>query len=63
MGQGFWEDGCTPHPFFEACPLHLELLQLPFLMELGDFIFFEIFFLLKLEYTWTFISIIGILVP
>jgi hypothetical protein len=20
MGQGFWENGCTAPPFFEACP-------------------------------------------
>jgi hypothetical protein len=20
MGQGFWENGCTSPPFFEACP-------------------------------------------
>jgi hypothetical protein len=29
-------------------------------MELGDFIFFQILFFINLEYTWTFISIIGI---
>jgi hypothetical protein len=39
-----------------SLPLHLEVLNLPFLMEVGDFIFFQLLFLLKLEYTWTFIS-------
>jgi hypothetical protein len=41
-------------------PLHLEGWNLPFLMELEDFILFQVFFLLKLEYTWTFISTIRI---
>jgi hypothetical protein len=31
-------------------------------MKLGDFIFFHILFLLKLEYTWIFISTVEILV-
>jgi hypothetical protein len=31
-------------------------------MEHGDFNFFQILFLLNLEYTWTFISTVGILV-
>jgi hypothetical protein len=52
MGLAFWENGCTTLPFFEACP---------YTLELGDFIFFQIS-LLILEYTWTFISIIGIFV-
>jgi hypothetical protein len=36
--------------------------NLPSLMVHGDFIFFQILFFLNLEYTWTFISTIGILV-
>jgi hypothetical protein len=48
-------------PIFKNLPLHLEVFNLLFLMELGDFIFFQIF-LLKLEDTWTFISTIEILV-
>jgi hypothetical protein len=40
----------------------LEVLNLPSLMDFGDFIFFQILFLLNLEYTWTFISTIGIFV-
>jgi hypothetical protein len=63
MGQAFWENGCTAPPLFEALPLHsLEVLNLPFLMELGDFNFFQFFFFLKLKDTWTFISTVGILV-
>jgi hypothetical protein len=37
------------------------VLNLPFLMELGDFIFIQFIFL-KLEDTWTFISNVGMLV-
>jgi hypothetical protein len=49
-------------PIFWSLPLHLEVLNLPFLMEIGDFTFFQILFLLNLEYTWTFISTVGIFV-
>jgi hypothetical protein len=38
-------------PFFGSMPLHLELLNLPFVMEIGDFTFFQILFFLGLEYT------------
>jgi hypothetical protein len=31
-------------------------------MEIGDFTFFQILFFLNLEYTWTFISTVGIFV-
>jgi hypothetical protein len=48
-------------PIFWTLSLHLEECNLTFLMELGDFIFFQ-FFLLKLEDTWTFVSAIGIFV-
>jgi hypothetical protein len=63
---GIWNLEKSPlkvsYPIFWSLPLYLEVLNLPFLMEVGDFIFFQIFFLLKLYYTWTFISIVGILV-
>jgi hypothetical protein len=49
-------------PIFCSLPLHLEVLNLPFLMEFGDFTFFQNLFLLNLEYTWTFISTVGIFV-
>jgi hypothetical protein len=39
----------------------LEVLNVPFLMEIGDFTFFQILFFLNLEYTWTFISLLGFL--
>jgi hypothetical protein len=59
MGLAFWEDGCTVLPFFEPCPYTWKRWNLPFLMELGDFIKL---FLLKLKYNRTFISIVGIFV-
>jgi hypothetical protein len=62
MGQGFWKNGCTTPPFFEACPLHLEVLNVSILMEIGDFTFFQILFFLNLEYNWTFKSTVGIIV-
>jgi hypothetical protein len=49
-------------PIFWSLPLHLEVLNLPILMEVGGFTFFQILFLLKLEYTWTFIFTAQILV-
>jgi hypothetical protein len=42
------------HPIFWRLPLHLGVWNLPILIELGDFIFFQILYLLKVEYTWTF---------
>jgi hypothetical protein len=38
------------------------VLNLPFLIEIGDFTFFQILCFLTLEYNWTFISTIGIFV-
>jgi hypothetical protein len=58
---GILEEWVYNAPIFGSLPLNLEVLNLPILMELGDFIFFQ-FFSLKLKDTWTFISIIGILV-
>jgi hypothetical protein len=49
-------------PIFWTLPLHLGGWNLPSPMEYGDFNYFQILFLLKLEYTWTFISTVGILV-
>jgi hypothetical protein len=39
------------HLHFLKVPLHLEVLNFPFLMEIGDFKFFQILFLLNLEHT------------
>jgi hypothetical protein len=36
-------------PIFSSLPLHLEVSNLPFLIEFGDFTFFEILFSLNLE--------------
>jgi hypothetical protein len=58
MGQGFWENGCTTPPFFEALgsanssKIHGE----------WRFTFSHNLFLLNLVHTWTFISTIGIFV-
>jgi hypothetical protein len=49
-------------PIFSSFPLLLEVSNLPFLIEFGDFTFFGILFLLNLEYTWTFISTVRIFV-
>jgi hypothetical protein len=43
-------------PIFWTLPLHLGGWNLPSPMEHGDFNFFQILFLLNLEYTWTFIK-------
>jgi hypothetical protein len=37
---------------------YFEVLNVPFLMEIGDFTFFQNLFFLNLDYTWTFISIV-----
>jgi hypothetical protein len=50
------------HPIFWSLPLHLEVLNLPFFMKIGDFNFFQILFFLNLGYIWTFISTVGIFV-
>jgi hypothetical protein len=47
---------------FWSLPLHLEVLNVPFLMEIGNFTFFQILFFLNLKYTWTFIPTVGIFV-
>jgi hypothetical protein len=47
------------HPHFLK---HLEVLDLLFVMEIRDSIFFQILFFLNLEYTVTFISTAGIFV-
>jgi hypothetical protein len=49
-------------PIFWTLPLHLEGWNLPFLIELEDFIFFQILFLLNLEYIWAFISTVEVFV-
>jgi hypothetical protein len=50
-GLGFLRGCLYSTPIFWSLPLHLEVWNLPILMELGDFIFFKILFLLKLENT------------
>jgi hypothetical protein len=49
-------------PIFWSLPLYLEVLNVPFFMEIGDFYSFSNFIFLNLEYTWTFISTVGIFV-
>jgi hypothetical protein len=49
-------------PIFSSFPLHLEVSNLPFLIEFGDFTFFQSLVFQNLEYTWTFISTIRIFV-
>jgi hypothetical protein len=61
-GPSILEEWVYSTPIFWSLPLHLGVWNLPFLIELGDFIFFQILFLLNLEDTRTFISTIGILV-
>jgi hypothetical protein len=61
-GLGFFGGCIYSTPIFWSLPLHLEVLNLLFLMEIGDFTFFLILYFLNLEYTWTFISTIGIFV-
>jgi hypothetical protein len=61
-GLGFFVGYVYNTPIFQTLPLDLGVSNLPFLMELGDFIFFQILFFLNLEYTWTFISTVGVLV-
>jgi hypothetical protein len=36
-------------PIFSSFPLHLEVSNLPLLIEFGDFTFFEILFFLNLD--------------
>ena len=61
-GPGLLGDRCTTPPYFQALPLHLEVLILQKFMESEDFIFFYNSFFLNLVHTWTFISTIGIFV-
>jgi hypothetical protein len=42
-------------PAFWTLPLYLEGWNIPFFMKLGDFIFFQILFLLKIDYIRSFI--------
>jgi hypothetical protein len=58
-GPGLWGEWVHNTPIFPSFPLHLEVSNLPFLIEFGDFTFLEILFFLNLEYTWTFISPFG----
>jgi hypothetical protein len=60
MGQGFWENGCTAPPFFEACPT-LGSVQCSILRGDWRFHFFSIFIFSKLRvhldfqiYRWDF---------
>jgi hypothetical protein len=59
-GLGLWDEWVHSTPFFSSFPLHLEVSNLPFHIEFGDFTFLGI--LLNLEYTWTFISTVWIFV-
>jgi hypothetical protein len=51
LGNGLGLLGESVHytPIFSSFPLHLEVSNLPFLIEFGDFTFFEILFFLNLE--------------
>jgi hypothetical protein len=62
MGQGFWENGCTTLPFFEACPYTWEgeIFHSSWRLEIS--LFPKFYFFLNLEYIWTFISTVGIFV-
>jgi hypothetical protein len=53
---------CRSLPFFEPCPYTWkdEIFQSSWSLEISFFL--KMFLLLRLEYTWTFISTIGILV-
>ena len=42
-GPDILEEWVYNTPIFWSLPLHLKVLNLPFLMELGDFIFFQFF--------------------
>jgi hypothetical protein len=63
MGQGFWENGCTGPPFFEACPAPTLGSANSFKIH-GEwrFHFFLEKIILNLEHTWTFMSTVGIFV-
>jgi hypothetical protein len=51
------------HPHFLKLAPKFGRVKFPFPIEIGDFTFFQISFILNLEYTWTFISTFGIFVP
>jgi hypothetical protein len=59
MGLAFWKNGCIVLPFFEPCPYTWkgEIFHCSWNLEIS---FFSNF-LLKLEYTRTFILSIGFL--
>jgi hypothetical protein len=63
MGLSFWENGCTTLPFFEPCPYTWrgEIFHSSWNLEIPKS-FFSNFIFLNLDYTWTFISTIGIFV-
>jgi hypothetical protein len=46
-GLGLLEEWMYNTPIFWSLPLYLEVLNLPFLMELGDFIFLKFYFFLN----------------
>jgi hypothetical protein len=48
-GLGLLEEWMHSTPTFSSFPLHLEVSNLPFLIEFGDFTFFKILFFLNLE--------------
>ena len=54
----FWKNGCTVPPFFEACPYTWkgEIFHSSWSLEISFFFNLK----LKIEYTRTFISTIGI---
>jgi hypothetical protein len=61
MGLVFWENGCTTLPFFEPCSYiwEGEIFHSSWSLEIC---FFPKKYSLKLQYTRTFISTIGIFV-
>jgi hypothetical protein len=61
-GSGHLGEWMYNTPIFISFSLNLEVLNVPFLMEIEDLTFFQILFFLNLEYTWTFISTVGIFV-
>jgi hypothetical protein len=48
-GPGLLGEWVHSTPIFSSFPLHLEVSNLPFLIEFGDFTFFENLFFLNLE--------------
>jgi hypothetical protein len=48
-GPGLLGEWVHSTPIFSSFSLHLEVSNLPFLIEFGDFIFFKVLFFLNLE--------------